>query len=307
MRDALLRSLTLVDTSGYIIIAAIIACLLAGVLLTVSLSARYVGLALDLSKNAGPHPAFESKVLNRIVAGAEAAARRQSGAINTQAIIDDAFQVELRSWLIGERFIRTSTGLTIILGLVGTFYGLTLAIGKLVALVSGDISDATEITEAITQGLTRALSGMSVAFSTSLFGIVAAIVLTLLGVFANVADRRTAVMAQIEAFVDNVLLAARRSEAQEPTAGAAADSFHVAAGASTVALERLVDGFGRSVAQLQGAVAQFETALANFSSTTRDFREFNLHLKDNVQRMSLSFGDLSETLKDHVRALKART
>jgi hypothetical protein len=305
MNDAMFRSLTLVDASGFIIISAIVACLLAGTLVTLSLRARYSALAEDLAKNAGPRPTFAFTVLNRIVAGAEAAARRQPGAINTQAIIDDAFQVELKGWLIGERFVRASAGLTIILGLVGTFYGLTLSIGKLVALVSGDVSEATEITEAITQGLTRALTGMSVAFSTSLFGILAAIVMTLLGVFMSVADRRTVVMAQIEAFVDNVLLAAMRGEAQQPSAGIAGP----AGGAvlpSAQALERLVDGFGRSVAQLQGTVVQFETALAAFSTTTRDFREFNLHLKDNVQRMSLSFGDLSETLKDHVRTLKAR-
>ena len=308
MKDALFRSLSLVDASGYVIIAAIVACLLAGVFVTVWLRAGYGRLADDLARNAGPRHGFEFPVLNRIVAKAEAALRRQGSAINTQAIIDEAFQVELRRWLIGERFVRTSTGLMIILGLVGTFYGLTLSIGKLVALVSGDVSGATEITEALTQGLTRALTGMSVAFSTSLFGIVSAIVMTVLGVFANVADRRTAAMAQIEAFVDNVLLAALRSDSPDLAAagGGIGPSARGGAAVSTEALARLVDGFGHSVVQLQGVVGNFETALANFSSTTRDFREFNLHLKDNVQRMSLSFGDLSETLQDQVRALKAR-
>jgi len=55
--------------------------------------------------------------------------------------------------------------------------------------------------------------------------------------------------------------------------------------------------FGQSVAQLDGTVTRFESALETFATTTRDFREFNLHLKDNVQRMSLSFADLSEVLK----------
>jgi hypothetical protein len=306
MKDALFRSLSLVDASGYVIIAAIIACLLAGVFVTVWLRAGYGRLADDLARNAGRHHAFEFPVLNRIVAKSEAALRRQGSAINTQAIIDEAFQVELKPWLIGERFVRTSTGLMIILGLVGTFYGLTLSIGKLVALVSGDVSGATEITEALTQGLTRALTGMSVAFSTSLFGIVSAIVMTVLGVFANVADRRTAAMAQIETFVDNVLLAALRSDSPDLAAAGGGTGPSAGAAISTEALARLVDGFGHSVVQLQGVVGNFETALANFSSTTRDFREFNLHLKDNVQRMSLSFGDLSETLQAEVRALKRR-
>jgi hypothetical protein len=308
MRDALFPSLTLVDVSGYVIIAAIVACLIASVGITLTLRARYARLALDLSRNGAPRPGFEAKVLNAIVARTEAVLRRSRDAINTQAIIDDAFQAELKGWLIGERFVRTSTGLMIILGLVGTFYGLTLSIGRLVTLVSGDIGNATEITDALTQGLTRALSGMSVAFVTSLFGIVAAIIVTLLSVFTNVADRRTAVMTQIEAFVDNVLLPALRTEdgIGSALAGTGAQVTGGGGGPSAERLDRLVEGFGQSVARLEGVVAQFETALANFSGTTRDFREFNLHLKDNVQRMSLSFGDFSESLQDQVRALKQR-
>jgi hypothetical protein len=188
----------------------------------------------------------------------------------------------------------------IILGLVGTFYGLTLSIGKLVSLISGDMSQTTDVAEALTQGLTRALSGMSVAFSTSLFGIGAAIVMTLLSVFANVTDRRVAVMVKIEAFLDNVLLNALRA-AHGPGALLGAG---MAAGAGGDTAPRWVAEFARSVAELDGAVKHFESALETFSTTTRDFREFNLHLKDNVQRMSLTFGDLSETLKEHVRTLQ---
>jgi hypothetical protein len=307
MRDAL-AGLSLVDLSGYLIISTIIAFLIAGILVTLLLRGRYARIERDLEQHAGPTPRFESSVLNRIVASARETIRRHPGDINTQAIIDDNFQSELKWLLIGERFVKASTGLMIILGLVGTFYGLTLSIGKLVALISGEMSDTTEIAEALTQGLTRALSGMSVAFSTSLFGILAAIVMTLLGVFANVTDRRVAIMVKIEAFVDNVLLNAIRVGGGEAGAGAGQGYGH-AAGAAPVdagVLAQRVEEFGQSVAQLHAAVGQFESALQTFSTTTRDFREFNLHLKDNVQRMSLSFGDLSETLKAQVRALNHR-
>ena len=95
MKDALFRSLSLVDASGYVIITAIVACLLAGVFVTVWLRAGYGRLAEDLARNAGPRHAFEFPVLNRIVAKSEAALRRQGTSINTQAIIDDSFQAEL--------------------------------------------------------------------------------------------------------------------------------------------------------------------------------------------------------------------
>jgi methyl-accepting chemotaxis protein len=158
-----------------------------------------------------------------------------------------------------------------------------------VGLLSGDhLTDVADLTEGLTRGLTEALSGMSVAFSTSLFGIVSAIVMTLLGVFLNVADRRAAVMTQIEAYIDNVLLGAARAQMVGGPAGAFS---------SDARIEQMVANFGQTVGRLEGVVQAFEGALTKFATSTRDFQEFNHHLKDNIQRMSLSFGDLSEALK----------
>lgn len=296
---ALLRSLSLLDPSGYLIIALILTLLILGIILTLTIRSKYARLERDLRLHGSADAAFEARVLNAIVRDAQAALALHGGEINAQAIIENNFQAELKGLLVGERFIKASTGLLIILGLVGTFYGLTLSIGKLVALVAGDESNAVDITQSLTHGLTQALSGMSVAFTCSLFGIVGAIVMTLLGVFANVADRRTALMVQIEAYLDNEWLGAGTGRAG---AGGLARSGS-AAGAQ---LEAAVADFGVAIGQLHQTVATFESALQSFSSTTRDFREFNLHLKDNVQRMSLSFGDLSETLKEQVGTLKRR-
>jgi hypothetical protein len=304
MDNPLLRSLSLLDTSGYVIIAIILVLLVAGVALTVWIRARYAGLERELRRHPGGDSRFDSPVLTRIVHETESALAQSPRDINTQAIIDRCFDHELRSLLIGERFIKASTGLLIILGLVGTFYGLTLSIGRLTALVTGDGAGSSDVTESLMLGLAQALSGMSVAFSCSLFGIVSAIVMTLVGVFANVGDRRNALMVEIEAYLDNELqpAAARPGVAME--SGARAGGGVGLHPGQAQELQRIVAGFGQSVAQLQQSVAQFEHALQAFSTTTRDFREFNLHLKDNVQRMSLSFGDLSETLQQHARSFR---
>lgn len=299
MSNPLLKSLSLLDTSGYVIIAVILILLGSAIILTLTIRARYAALERELRRHPNDgRTMFDAKVLRSIAADAENAFASQGRDINSQAIIEQNFETELRPLLIGERFIKSSTGLLIILGLVGTFYGLTLSIGRLVGLISGEGAATTEITENLMQGLTQALSGMSVAFSCSLFGIVSAIIMTLVGVFASVGDRRTALMVQIEAFLDNEL---GRNYAQ------AGGGPAVAGGIGGVPqLERLVVGFGDSVAQLQQSVAAFDGALQTFAMNTRDFREFNLHLKDNVQRMSLSFGDFSEALKQQVGALKGR-
>jgi hypothetical protein len=298
MPNSILDALSLVGTGGALIIAATVLSLLLGVVANLLLRARYAGLDAELLQKTDPRAPFSHPVLNRILREAREA-RAHSAEVATQAIVEDCFQSELRSHLLAERFVRAATGLVIILGLLGTFYGLTAAIGQLVGLVTSDGDVTADAGASITQGLTQSLSGMSVAFSNSLFGIFAAVVLTVLNVFSNVTDLRTAVMIRIENYVDRLL--ARESAA---TDGALAGRSGGVVVGRTEPLERIVASFSDSVGRLENAVAGFDVALQRFATNTRDFGEFNLHLKDNVQRMSLSFGDFSQALKAEIGALK---
>ncbi|MGA7122031.1 MAG: hypothetical protein WBY94_18125 [Polyangiaceae bacterium] len=291
MPSAILDGLSQVDVTGHVILATTVACLLLAMALNLFVHARYGVLERELKKNGLSEKVSVHPALGRIAREVREAARR-SPEPNIQAIVEETLQIELKPLLLAERFVRAATGLVIILGLLGTFYGLTLSIGRLVELVSTDPGGVTDLTQAITGGLTRALSGMAVAFSNSLFGIASAVVLTIFGVFANVTDRRTAFMVQVESYADRLL------------AETASHRFGTSAGTSGN-LERTVAVFDQSVERLQSAVAQFDGALQAFTVSTRDFREFNLHLKDNVQRMSLSFGDFSERLKSELVALKS--
>jgi len=248
-----LDGLSLVDTTGRLILAATVASLLAGIGCHAFLRARYGAIERDLRQNGEPRPHFSHPLLVRIVREAEEAARR-SGDANAQAIIEDTFQAELGSALLAERFVRAATGLVLVLGLLGTFYGLTLSIGKLVSLVSSDAGQINDVATAVTTGLSQALAGMAVAFSNSLLGVFAAVVLTVIGVVHNVTDRRTGLMIQIETYLDRLL----------PASGAA----RAGAGGG--------GGFDQAVARLESTVARFESALRHFSESTRDLREVQL-------------------------------
>jgi MotA/TolQ/ExbB proton channel family len=298
MLDAFFHSLTLAGPGGHAIVFVILALLGVGVFANLTICARYRSIEKDVREETDPSGRFRHRVLDLIFYDAREALARNPRDLNTQAIIERHFQDRLSGLLLGERFCKSLVGLMIILGLVGTFYGLTLSIGKLVTLVSGDAAGVTDITTSITQGLAQALAGMSVAFTSSLFGIGAAIVMTLVGVFFNVADRRAAAMVKIEHYIDNIL----RPQIEAP------DAAPGYAGTVNVSpkLEQIVQSFGHSVAKLEAMVTHFDSALQGFAATTRDFREFNLHLKDNIQRMSLNFGDFSETLKTQVVVLKSR-
>jgi methyl-accepting chemotaxis protein len=299
MPSSIVDALSLVGTGGGLIIAATVVSLFLGLGANLFLRARYKSLGAELERRPDPRVHFTHPVLNRIVRDAREA-RALSPNVSTQAIVEDGFQSELGALLLAERFVRASTGLVIILGLLGTFYGLTSSIGQLIGLVGGDPEATSDVGASITQGLSHSLSGMSVAFSNSLIGIFAAVVLTIVGIFSNVTDLRTAVMIRIENYVDRLL--SHESAARAGNANADAGDVGVP-GAER--LDRIVTSFGESVGRLESAVAGFDSALQRFATNTRDFGEFNLHLKDNVQRMSLSFGDFSETLKNEVGALKA--
>jgi hypothetical protein len=248
----ILEGLSLVDFYGRIILATTVLCVLATIAAHVVLRSRYQAIKADLERNGGPTPHFAHPVLRRIVMECQDA--EQTGHANVQTIIEDVWQAELGPFLLLERFVRGATGLVLVLGLLGTFYGLTLAIGRLVGLVASDASPTADVVQALTHGLTQALAGMSVAFSNSLVGVGAAVALTLLGIVNNVTDLRTALMVQIEAHLDRLLTPHPRPAAEF----------------------RGLAGFAQSVARLEGAVSRFESALQGFAASTKDLREVRL-------------------------------
>jgi hypothetical protein len=293
MEDGLFASLALVGTSGAIIIGTTLFVLFLSIGLNLYMRARYGALSTDIEDHKRPDRPFTNHVLNRILDDARDAKLRQGRDANVQAIVEHHFHAELGGLLLGERFVRSAVGLVIILGLVGTFTGLTLSVGQLVSMIADSPARGIDVADVVTGGLTKALSGMSVAFSCSLFGIASAIVLTLFGVLSNPTDRRMGLMIAVEAHLDRILSFA--PEAGGARAGSSPETEHLA---------QIVSDFGAAVAGLENAVMQFGTSLQTFAGTTRDFREFNLHLKDNVQRMSLSFADASEAVKNHVHTLQ---
>jgi hypothetical protein len=277
MLNTISAGLSLIDTLGRAILGATLATLVLGILANLWLRYRYAAMERELRRGERGELDFRIAVLRNIARDTAAAAQR-TGELNLQAIVEERVSADLRPLLLAERFVRGATGLVIILGLLGTFYGLTLSIGRIVELVAGDASAATEIAQGVSQGLSHALAGMAVAFSNSLLGVLAAVILTIVGIFSNVSDRRTAVMVQIETFLDRAL--------PRPAVGAHAG------------------GSPEAMARLDGAIARFEAALQKFASTTGEFHEFNAHLKDNVQRLSLAFGDMSATLKQQLGNLR---
>ncbi len=274
MLKTVLDGLSLIDATGLAILGTTGLTLILAIALTLWLRGRYASMNRDLGTARDENTVAEPVLRNTF---SEARAASAAGEANLQAIIEDRFQSDLSGMLLAERFVRAATGLVIILGLLGTFYGLTLSIGRIVHLVSADNVAATDIAKGVSDGLSKALSGMAVAFSNSLVGVLSAVILSIIGALANVSDQRTAVMVRLESVL---------SRAFPKTSG------------TNVATSP------EGVAKLENTVVRFEQALANFAASTRDFREFNSHLRDNIARLSLTFSELSETVKVQVGNLR---
>jgi hypothetical protein len=99
MQDGLLGSLTVIDTSGFLIITAIVIILAFGVGLTIYVRGRYAAIARDLQRNADSLPQSASPLLNAIAREVRAAVTRHPGEVNTQAIVEHKVQTELGALL----------------------------------------------------------------------------------------------------------------------------------------------------------------------------------------------------------------
>jgi hypothetical protein len=90
-------------------------------------------------------------------------------------------------------YSRYMIGLLIFLGLLGTFWGLLLtvdSIGQTIGTLNIGTGEATEMFEELKTGLESPLSGMAVAFSSSLFGLSGSLILGFFDLIYNQAQNR---------------------------------------------------------------------------------------------------------------------
>lgn len=87
---------------------------------------------------------------------------------------------------------RYLTGLLVFLGLLGTFWGLLETIGSIGGVIKSMRagSDATVMFDDLKNGLTAPIAGMSIAFTSSLFGLAGSLILGFLDLQAGQAQNR---------------------------------------------------------------------------------------------------------------------
>jgi hypothetical protein len=296
---------------GLAIIGFIILILIAAIIMMVKIRKTYKTLEMDANEPIHrKNKVFENPINRAIAEQFIEANNRRIDEINTIAIIDKNAHLFLHKTLLAERFVSKASGLMIVLGLVGTFFGLTLSIVELVDLLSTTNASLIGDTTMITGGLLNSINGMSVAFVTSLFGITASIIINVLTIIMGVSESRERYFAVMEEYLDNVLGARNTDmtyvdeEGKTPLEIAfvalgdrLAESIHSITEAMSYRMTVASNSMKDTAEVVDKSLGQFNASIETFASNTRDFGEFNHDLRTNIQRMSVAFEDFTEQLK----------
>lgn len=213
---------------------------------------------------------------------------------NTPAIITSAINSNMGYALFCERFLNSAVSLFVTLGLFGTFLGLSMSVTSLTELLSFNTgADWQVVLNSVGDGLMSALSGMGVAFSTSLVGVACSILLTILKAIINPESIRGALESEMELWLDH-RTAPRLTTNRVKDDAEAIHRMTAGLGNIAATMDRtLRDSTGAMVNTMDG----FNASVNAFNQGVRDFSEFDYNLRGTVERMDVAVRELSSTIR----------
>ena len=301
------------------IIGIIVLLFLATLIYSGVIRSTYRNLIKDINdKENRKNKLFKFKMHNDIVDDFNGAMTQNVDEINTISIIEKNISRHMSAIHLGERFVKKSVSLMIILGLLGTFYGLILSIEELVTML-GDSEQISGV-ESITSGLISSITGMSVAFVTSMFGIGASILTNILNIIFGLSDAKESLIIHIEEYLDNHLMISKNGlgPIDEDGNTALSLSFDRFNDTLTSSLKRVADDMSNKMNEATGdlvltaesvksSVVKFDHALNMFSDNIRDFTEFNHHLRANIQRLNVGFDNFNDQIEEKTKIQSENT
>lgn len=290
--------------SGIIVIAAIAILFVLAVLLQFYTWGRYKGLAGMVKGSLDRDNGFLRFTVNDFAD----AYKKYGQDVNTPAIISNAVSTKLSGLLLCERFLANSVSLFVTLGLFGTFLGLSHSVSSLTELISySNTSEWLSVLDSVGGGLMSALSGMGVAFYTSLVGVACSIVLTLLrSIFSPQAERET-LEARLELWLDHTVAPTLPTERAKDESEMVQQMVHAMDSASKTmesALQKATGDLKTAIDSSRAPITAFNKTVDSFNGGVRDFSEFNYNLRGTVERLDVTVRDLVSGLREVSRILE---
>ena len=287
---------------GLVVIVVILSLFALSLIVLLITYARYSRLA-SLVGNLNKENDFIRFVVNEYAD----AYKRHGRDVNTPAIISNGVRARLSGSLLCERFLNNAVSLFVTLGLFGTFLGLSLSVGSLTELLGSNTGEWLSVMDSVGGGLMSALSGMGVAFYTSLVGVACSILLTVLRAIFSVQGAREKMETRLELWLDHDVAPTLPTDAPKDDA----DLVHQL----VLALDRSADNMDATLVNatndLKAVINASRTPIAamnktveNFNNGVRDFNEFNYNLRGTVERMDVTVRDLVSGLREVSRILE---
>ena len=290
--------------SGIIVIAAIAILFVLAVLLLFYTWGRYKGLAGMVKSGLDRDNGFLRFTVNDFAD----AYKKYGQDVNTPAIISNAVSTKLSGLLLCERFLANAVSLFVTLGLFGTFLGLSHSVSSLTELISySNTSEWLSVLDSVGGGLMSALSGMGVAFYTSLVGVACSIVLTLLrSIFSPQAERET-LEARLELWLDHTVaptLPTGRAKDESEMVQQMVRAMDSASKTMERALQNATGDLKTAIDSSRAPIVAFNKTVDSFNGGVRDFSEFNYNLRGTVERLDVTVRDLVSGLREVSRILE---
>ncbi len=290
--------------SGIIVIAAIAILFVLAVLLLFYTWGRYKGLAGMVRGGLDRDNGFLRFTVNDFAD----AYKKYGQNVNTPAIISNAVSTKLSGLLLCERFLANAVSLFVTLGLFGTFLGLSHSVSSLTELISySNTSEWLSVLDSVGGGLMSALSGMGVAFYTSLVGVACSIVLTLLrSIFSPQTERET-LEARLELWLDHTVAPTLPTERAKDESEMVQQMVHAMDSASKTmerALQNATGDLKTAIDSSRAPITAFNKTVDSFNGGVRDFSEFNYNLRGTVERLDVTVRDLVSGLREVSRILE---
>jgi len=289
---------------GLVVIVAIAALFVLSVLLVFYVSARYKYLSAMVSGTPDRDNAFMRFVVNDFAA----AYKKYGLEVNTPALVSNAVNVKLSGLLLIERFLNNAVSLFVTLGLFGTFLGLSLSVSSLTELIGYSNTDQwLSVLDSVGNGLMSALSGMGVAFYTSLVGVACSIVLTLLRSVLSPQAQREKLETQVELWLDHTIAPTLPTEKAKDNADLVRQmirALDAAAASMDKTMKQATDELKMTLAASREPLDEFNKTVNDFNEGVRDFSEFNYNLRGTVERMDVCIRDLVGVLRSSARGLE---
>ncbi len=282
--------------AGFVVIVVITLLFILAVVLLVTVCGRY--RRLSGGGRGADHDGFRSTLLREYTA----AYQKYGQDVNTPAIISSVVGSRLSGMLLCERFLNNAVSLFVTLGLFGTFLGLSLSVASLTKLISLSNTDQwLNVLDSVGGGLMSALSGMGVAFYTSLVGAGCSILLSILRTILNPQAERGKLETQLELWLDTEVAPELATESATDDAGLVKrmiSALNATSDEIQTALRGASDALTRTATQNRTAMDQFNQTVGKFNAGVHDFTEVDYNLRGSVERMDLTVRDLAAALRE---------